>query len=394
MGVGNLTELTDADTTGITMTLMGMVSELAIRNILVVQVSPHCRRAVAEAELARRIMYAARADGSLPQGYDPGMLALRDRRPLLNSPAEIAAMAAEVGDANWRIEVAEDGIHVYNRDGHHVAGEPVRPFPRLGVERRRPARLLSRRRAGPCPGGAPAGQALRPGQRVALGRGGAAALGGSPAFRPARQHPGGAPQVPAQGGELMPFIRESIVTTLNADGGAHIAPLGVIVEEPFLVIAPFRPSTTLDNLRRHGFACVNYTTDVRVFAGCVTRRRRDWPVTAAERGTGWRLAEALAHTEVEVAHVVEDELRPRFRCRTVHEAQHAPFLGFNRAQAAVLEGAILVSRLHLLSVGKIESEVRYLKIAIAKTAGDREREAWEWLMAAVTAAGIAPPESD
>src|SRR5262249_28686893 len=67
-------------------------------------------------------------------------------------------------------------------------------------------------------------------------------------------------------GELMPFIRESIITTLNADGSAHVAPLGVIVEPPHLVIAPFHPSTTLENLRRHPFACVNYTTDVRVFA--------------------------------------------------------------------------------------------------------------------------------
>ena len=186
----------------------------------------------------------------------------------------------------------------------------------------------------------------------------------------------------------MPFIRESIVTTLNADGSAHVAPLGVIVEEPFLVIAPFHPSTTLDNLRRHGFACVNYTTDVRVFAGCVTRRRRDWPVAAAERTRGWRLEGALAHSEVEVAEVVENELRPRFRCRTVHEAGHAPFLGLNRAQAAVLEGAILVSRLHMLPAAKVEGELRYLKIAIDKTAGEAEREAWAWLMAAVAAAGI------
>ncbi len=133
MGVGNLTELTDADTTGISMTLMGMVSELAIRNVLVVQVSPHCRRAVAESDLARRIMFAAKSDGSLPQGYDPGMMALRDRRPLLNSPAEIAAAAAEVGDANWRIEVAEDGIHAYNRAGHHVAQDPFDLYPHLDV---------------------------------------------------------------------------------------------------------------------------------------------------------------------------------------------------------------------------------------------------------------------
>jgi hypothetical protein len=191
----------------------------------------------------------------------------------------------------------------------------------------------------------------------------------------------------------MPFIRESIVTTLNADGSAHVAPLGVIVEAPFLVIAPFQPSTTLENLRRHGFACVNYTTDVRVFAGCVTRRRRDWPVVSAERTRGWRLAQALGHSEVEVAEVMEDELRPRFRCRTVHEAGHAPFLGFNRAQSAVLEAAILVSRLHLLPAEKIASELSYLQIAVDKTAGEPEREAWGWLIAAVAAAGIAVPDA-
>jgi len=134
MGVGNLTELTDADTTGITMTLMGMVSELAIRNVLVVQVSPHCRRAVAEAELARRIVHAAKTDASLPQGYDPGLLCLRDRRPFVNSPAEIAENAAAVTDPNYRIEVAHDGLHVYNRDGHHVAFDPFELFPKLGVE--------------------------------------------------------------------------------------------------------------------------------------------------------------------------------------------------------------------------------------------------------------------
>ena len=191
----------------------------------------------------------------------------------------------------------------------------------------------------------------------------------------------------------MPFIRESIVTTLNVDGTAHVAPLGVIVEAPSLVVAPFHPSTTLDNLRRHPFACVNYTTDVRVFAGCVTRRRREWPVLPAERTKGWRLASALAHAEVQVDEVVEDPQRPRFRCRTVHEAAHAPFLGFNRAQAAVVEGAILVSRLHMLPVDKVETELAYLRIAITKTAGEEEREAWGWLMDAVAAVGLQTPPS-
>lgn len=189
----------------------------------------------------------------------------------------------------------------------------------------------------------------------------------------------------------MPFIRESIVTTLNADGGAHLAPLGVIEEPPWLVLAPFRPSATLENLRRHPFACVGYATDVRLFAGCVSGRRRDWPVVPAERVRGWRAAAALAHSEVEVAEVVEDAQRPRFRCRTVHEATHAPFLGFNRAQGAVLEAAILVSRLGMLPRGKVEDELRYLAIGLAKTAGPAEREAWGWLMERVAAAGFAPP---
>jgi hypothetical protein len=189
----------------------------------------------------------------------------------------------------------------------------------------------------------------------------------------------------------MPFIRESIVTTQNADGSAHVAPLGVIVEPPHLVLAPFHPSTTLDNLRRHPSACINYVADVRIFAGCVTRKRRQWPVLPAERIAGWRLEAALAHAEVEVASVVEDGLRPRFYCQERHEAMHAPFRGFNRAQAAVLEAAILVSRLHLLPHDRIGQEIAHLAVAVGKTAGAAEQEAWGWLLETLAAQGIAPP---
>lgn len=135
MGIGNLTELTDADTTGITMLLMAACSELAIRNVLVVQVSPHCRRAVKEADMARRILHAARAEGGPPQWIDPALLCLRDRRPFPDEPGEIAQAAAQVSDANFRIQTAVDGIHVYNRDGHHLGTDPFDLFPRLGVER-------------------------------------------------------------------------------------------------------------------------------------------------------------------------------------------------------------------------------------------------------------------
>ncbi|HEY7689257.1 MAG TPA: DUF447 domain-containing protein [Dongiaceae bacterium] len=175
------------------------------------------------------------------------------------------------------------------------------------------------------------------------------------------------------------MIRESIVTTQSLDGRVHIAPLGLIVENEHLVIAPFRPSQTLDNLRANPHAVVNYTDDVLIFAGCLTGRR-DWPVHPASQVPGSVLDAALAHAELRVVSVTEDDQRPRFRCTVLHEAMHKPFHGFNRAQAAVVEAAILVSRLHMLPADKIDREMAYLQIAVDKTAGPREREAWGWLI--------------
>ena len=133
MGTGNLTELTDADSGGITATLLGICSELAIRNILVVQVSPHTRRTLQEHDAARRIMFAARDDHSLPQGYGGALLQLHDRKPFPNSPEEIAELAAQVKDANFRIEAAEDGVHIYTRGLHHVTQDVFSLFPALGI---------------------------------------------------------------------------------------------------------------------------------------------------------------------------------------------------------------------------------------------------------------------
>jgi dihydropteroate synthase-like protein len=133
MGVGNLTELTDADSTGVNALLFGIVAELGITDVLVVQASPHCRTAIREADRARRIMHAAMTTRRLPVGIDAGLMALRDRRPFPSSSAEIAETASQVRDANYRIEVAHDGIHIYNRDGHHVARNAFEPFAKLGV---------------------------------------------------------------------------------------------------------------------------------------------------------------------------------------------------------------------------------------------------------------------
>lgn len=177
------------------------------------------------------------------------------------------------------------------------------------------------------------------------------------------------------------MIRETIVTSVSAAGRVHIAPLGVIADGDGWIIAPFRPSTTLDNLAAVPFAALNHVDDVRIFAGCLTGRR-DWPLVA-DSGAVARLAACVAHEELAVSHVSEDPQRPRFHCRVVKRVTHGAFAGHNRAKSAVIEACILASRLQMLPRGKVESEMAYLQIAIGKTAGPEELEAWAWVRAKI-----------
>lgn len=175
------------------------------------------------------------------------------------------------------------------------------------------------------------------------------------------------------------MIYESIVISTDAQNNPHIAPFGVREQDGLLLIAPFRPSATLDNLLLTRTATLNFTDDVRVFASALTRRRT-WPMHKAGKIDGFVLDAVLAHRELELVEVKDDAVRPLLYFRVVHEMNHRPFRGFNRAQAAVIELCILVSRLHMLSMKKIDAELAYLAIAIEKTAGEQELEAWGWLM--------------
>ncbi|MCJ2073578.1 DUF447 family protein [Methylobacterium sp. J-030] len=183
----------------------------------------------------------------------------------------------------------------------------------------------------------------------------------------------------------MPLILETIVTTLSPAGELHLVPFGLIGEADGYVLAPFRPSPTIVNLEVNPCFTASSPRDIRVIAGAVTGRR-DWPTVACAAIAGRRLADSFGHAEFEVASVEDHETRPRFRGRMVHSAAHAPFIGYNRAQAAVLEAAILSTRLHMLEPEKVLTEMAYLAIAVGKTAGPREREAWGWIEDKVAAA--------
>ena len=180
-------------------------------------------------------------------------------------------------------------------------------------------------------------------------------------------------------------IFETVVTTCSPAGAVHVAPMGVRYVDDRVVLKPFRPSTTLDNILASGMAVLNLLTDVRVFAGCVTGRRA-WPTVDAQLAgepRAVRLATALEHVVLRLESQDDDAQRPTLRLVRLRGERHAAYPGFNRAQAAVIEGAVLVSRLHLLPRAKIESEMAYLQIAIDKTAGPSEHEAWGWLREAV-----------
>ncbi len=177
-------------------------------------------------------------------------------------------------------------------------------------------------------------------------------------------------------------IFETVVTTVAADGTPHIAPMGVRYRDDEVLLMPFKPSTTHANIIASGAAVLNILTDTRVFAGCVTGRRA-WPIQPVEHVNGVRLACALRHIELRLAHQDDDAQRPVLHMARVHAATHAEFHGFNRAQAAVIEGAVLVSRLHMLAPQKVDGEMAYLQIAIDKTASAHEHEAWGWLLDAV-----------
>lgn len=190
-------------------------------------------------------------------------------------------------------------------------------------------------------------------------------------------------------------IFETAVTTCSPAGVVHVAPMGVRYVDGAVVLKPFRPSTTLDNILASGMAVLNLVTDVRVFAGCVTGRR-GWPtvdVHLAGEPRAVRLAAALEHVVLRLEGRDDDAQRPTLRLARLRGERHASWPGFNRAQAAVIEGAVLVSRLHLLPRAKIESEMAYLQIAIDKTAAPAEHEAWGWLQEAVARAAAAVERS-
>lgn len=178
------------------------------------------------------------------------------------------------------------------------------------------------------------------------------------------------------------MILEGIVTTVDERGEVHVAPMGPLVDEDFsgLVLRPFQTSTTYANLKRTGAGVFHVTDDVELMArAAVGRLERNPEVRRAETIEGFVLADACRWYEFRVRSLDDREPRTRIECVVQQTGRGRDFLGFNRANHAVIEAAILATRLHLLDAQTVRDELQRLSVIVDKTAGSQQRRAFDFL---------------
>jgi dihydropteroate synthase len=134
MGIGNITELTDADSTGINALLIGFCQELGIRSVLTTEVIPWAHGAVREVDVARRLMYAARTRGVVPKHIDDRLLTVKDARPKYSTEEELRALQAAITDPNFRIYTTRDAICIFNNRTFAMGADIQALFEALPVE--------------------------------------------------------------------------------------------------------------------------------------------------------------------------------------------------------------------------------------------------------------------
>lgn len=186
------------------------------------------------------------------------------------------------------------------------------------------------------------------------------------------------------------MIIEGLVTTLDAAGEVNIAPMGVEWGDDMLVLKPFLETTTFRNLQHGGQAVFNLVDDVALLVeAAIGTATAPWRPAVRVRGAV--LEAACSWRELEVLSVDATPPRSRIRAKVVHRGQQHEFLGLNRARLAVLEAAILATRLHLIPADEVNAELARLLPLVEKTAGTREQAAWDRVTAFIAGRGGRDP---
>lgn len=185
------------------------------------------------------------------------------------------------------------------------------------------------------------------------------------------------------------MILEALVTTTDADGGPHLAPMGPRVSPDFthFTLRPFPTSNTYQNLLRHGEGVLHVTDDALLLAKAAIGAVGPMPPTrTAERVRGFVLQDCCRYFEFSVRSVDASSERVTIEADVLHSGCVRDFFGFNRARHAVVEAAILATRLHLLPLAEVRSEFAKLRVIVGKTGGPPEEEAMDLLDAKLRAA--------
>lgn len=177
------------------------------------------------------------------------------------------------------------------------------------------------------------------------------------------------------------MILEGLVTTLDADGRPHLAPMGPRMNDDFtrFLLRPFPSSHTYRNLQRHPEGVLHVTDDVLLLARAALGAAAMPEVVPAGRVKGFALADCCRHFEFAVTSIDASGERVHIEAEVVHAVRHREFWGFNRAKHAVLEAAIAATRLHLLPREEVAAEFRKWRVIVDKTGGAAEREAMAFL---------------
>lgn len=191
------------------------------------------------------------------------------------------------------------------------------------------------------------------------------------------------------------MILEGIVTTRSADGTINVAPMGPEVDPGHpdqIILKPFASSRTYENLAKHGEGVFHITDDVLLLAQAVLGIAHP-PLLSAGKVEGKRLTDCCRYLEFRVRQFTQQGPRARIICDVVEEGNVREFFGLNRAKHAVVEAAILVSRIGILPLVDIRQQIDSLRSLVDKTGGANEREAFELLAREVERQASSPCRS-
>ena len=131
MGIGNVTELAEADTAGASLLLAGLCGELGVTSVLTTEVANWCRSAVSEFDIARRVIYFAIENGTIAKHISSSLVMLRDPKLKELGESPLAELAAQIKEPNYRIFAERGQLHVMSRDGYWRGSDAFEVFDQL-----------------------------------------------------------------------------------------------------------------------------------------------------------------------------------------------------------------------------------------------------------------------